>query len=131
MRTPSGYPVAYIPHNTPLYTEKCKPCLLCGMFGARSSSGTNHNISRNECVTAVDAWGTCGARERCLGWCCRVMRRNPFSRTSRKIEAPPEDDSLLYRNGSNTLPLPCRTFISPSQTSTVGVSGKTPLKFGG
>ena len=54
-------------YNTPSYTEKCKPCLLCGMFGARSSSGTDHNISRKECVTLVDAWGTCGSRERCLG----------------------------------------------------------------
>ena len=62
-----GYPVAYIPY-TPPYTEKCKPCLLCGMFGARSSSGPDHNISRKECVTLVDAWGTCGSRERCLGW---------------------------------------------------------------
>ena len=46
--------------------RKCKPCLLCGMFGARSSSGTDHNISRKEYVTLVDAWGTCGSRERCL-----------------------------------------------------------------
>ena len=38
------------------------------MFGARSSSGTDHNISRKECVTLVDAWGTCGDRERCPGW---------------------------------------------------------------
>ena len=37
--------------------KKCKPSLLCGMFGARSSSGTDHNISRKECVTVVDAWG--------------------------------------------------------------------------
>ena len=35
--------------------RKCKPCLLCGMFGARSSSGTDHNISRQECFTLVDA----------------------------------------------------------------------------
>ena len=80
---PFGNPVAYTPH-TPSYTEKCKPFLLCGMFGARSSSGTDYNISRKECVTVVDALGTCGARERCLGWWCRVMRRNSFSRTSRE-----------------------------------------------
>ena len=36
-----------MPH-TPAYTEKCKPCLLCGMFGARSSSDTDHDISRKE-----------------------------------------------------------------------------------
>ena len=57
------------------------------MFGARSSSGTYHNISRKECVTVVDAWGTYGARERCLEWWYRVMRRNTFSRTSREVEA--------------------------------------------
>ena len=78
--------MAYIPH-TPSYTEKCKPCLLCGMFGARSSSGTDHNTSRKECVAVVDAWGTCGARERCLGWWYRVMQRNILSRTSREITA--------------------------------------------
>ena len=50
------------------YTEKCKPCLLCGMFEARSSSDTDHNISRKECVTVVDAWGSRWRRKRCLGW---------------------------------------------------------------
>ena len=53
----------------------------------RSSSGTDHNISRKECVTVVDAWGTYGTRERCLRWWYREMRRNTFSRTSREIEA--------------------------------------------
>ena len=81
-----GYPVAYIPY-TPSYTEKSKPFLLCGMFGDRSSSGTDHTISRRECVTLVDAWGTCGSCERCLGWWCGVMPRNNFSGTSREIEA--------------------------------------------
>ena len=38
-----------------IYTEKCKPCLLCGLFGAHSSSGTDHNISKKECVDVVDA----------------------------------------------------------------------------
>ena len=78
--------MAYIPHS-PAYTEKCEACLLCGMFGARSSSDTDHNISKKECVAVVDAWGTCGDRERCSGWWYRVMRRNSFSRTSREIEA--------------------------------------------
>ena len=59
---PGGLHSAYA-----IITEKCKPCLLCGMFGVRSSLGTDHNILRKECVTLVDAWGTCGARERCLG----------------------------------------------------------------
>ena len=63
-----------------------KPCLLCGMFGARSSLGTNHSFPGKECVTVVDAWGTCGDRECCSGWWYRVIRRNTFSRTSREIE---------------------------------------------
>ena len=42
-----------------------------------------------------------------------------------------EDNSLLCRDGSNILPLPCGTFNLPSHTSTVGVSGRTPLEFGG
>ena len=40
------------------------------------------------------------------------------------------DNSLLYRKGSNIPPLPCGSFNPPSQTSTVHVSGKTPLEFG-
>ena len=43
----------------------------------------------------------------------------------------PEDNSLLYRKGSNILLLPCATFNPPSHTSTVRVSGRTPLEFGG
>ena len=79
----------YIPHSIRqhIYTEKCKPWLLCGMFGARLSIDTDHNISRKECVTVLDAWGAWGDRERCSGWRYRVMRRNTFSRTSREIEA--------------------------------------------
>ena len=88
MRTLSGKPSGRNSTYTPAYTEKCKPCLLCGMFGARSSSGIDHSISRKECVTVVDVWGTCGTRERCLGWRYRGMRRNTYSRTSsREIEA--------------------------------------------
>ena len=82
--------MAYIPH-TPEYTEKYESCLLCGMFGARLSSGTDRNISRKECVTVGDAWGTCGSCERCLVWWYRGMRRKTFSRTSREIEALLED----------------------------------------
>ena len=86
MRIHSGVPSGL--HSTYASIDrKCKLCLLCGMFGARSSSGRDHNISRKECVTVVDAWGTCGAREHCLGWWYRGMRRNTFSRTSREIEA--------------------------------------------
>ena len=42
-----------------------------------------------------------------------------------------EDNSLLYRKGSNILPLPCAAFNPLSHTSTVQVSGRTPLEFEG
>ena len=41
-----------------------------------------------------------------------------------------KDNSLLYRKGSNILPLRCATFNPPIHTSTVQVSGRTPLEFG-
>ena len=41
-----------------------------------------------------------------------------------------EDNSLLYRNGFDILPLPCGTFNPPSHTSTVGVLGRTSLDLG-
>ena len=41
-----------------------------------------------------------------------------------------EANSLLYRTGSNILPLPCATFNPPSHTSTVQVSGRTPSNLG-
>ena len=47
----------------------------------------NGSISTKQCVTVVDAWGTCGARERCLGLRYRGMRRNTYSCTSREVEA--------------------------------------------
>ena len=152
MRTPSGvlrgYPVAYIP-DTPSYTKNRKPCLLCGMFGARPSSGTDHDISRKECVTLVDARGTCGSRERCLGWRCGacgaiaspvpvgnlrlywIISMSLEPRFRHTCDDTLEDNSLLYHNDSNILPLPCGTFNPPSHTSTVGVSGRAPLEFGG
>ena len=78
-----------------------------------------------------------------------MRRNNSFSRTSREIEAlldhldelgatvqthlddAHKDNPLLYRKGYNTLPLPRESFNPPSHTSTVGVSGRTPLEFGG
>ena len=42
-----------------------------------------------------------------------------------------EDNSLLYRKGYNILPLPYDFVNPPSHTSTVGVSGRTSLEFGG
>ena len=41
-----------------------------------------------------------------------------------------KDNSFLYRNGSNILPLPCGTFNPPSHTRTVGVSGRPPSNLG-
>ena len=131
--------MAYILYS-PSYTEKFKPCLLCGMFGARSSSGTDYNISRKECVTLVDTWGTCGSRERCLGsggvgYCGAITSLVPVGklrlywimsmslepRFRHTYDDGLEDNSLLYRNGSNILPLLCGKFNPPSHTSTVGV----------
>ena len=73
--------------HTPAYTEKCKPCFLCGMFGARSSSSTDHNISRKDRITVLDAWGACGAHESCLEWGYRGIRSNTYFLTSREIDA--------------------------------------------
>ena len=42
-----------------------------------------------------------------------------------------KNNSLLYRKGSNILPLRYNFFNPPSHTSTVGVSGRTSLEFGG
>ena len=86
MKTPSGVPSGRNSTYASIY-RKYKPCLLCSMFGACSSSGTDHNISRKEFVTIVDAWGSYGARERCLWWWYRGMRRNTYSCTSRESEA--------------------------------------------
>ena len=47
----------------------------------------NGNISRKQCATVLDAWGICGARERCLGLRYRGMRLNTYSCTRREIEA--------------------------------------------
>ena len=41
-----------------------------------------------------------------------------------------EDNSLLYRNGSNIIPLPCGTFNPPSHTSTVGSRAEPPSNLG-
>ena len=56
------------------------------------------NISRKQCVTVMDAWGECGAREHCLGLRYRGMRRNTYSCTSREIEA------LLDKLGATCMP---------------------------
>ena len=94
-------------------------------------------------VNVVDAWGACGARERCLGLWYRGMRRNTYSRTSREVEAlmgqliatctphprrtagrtPP-----FYRTGSHILPPLHITSNPPSHTRTLQVSGRTSLE---
>ena len=72
------------------------------MFGARSNSDTDHNISRKECVTAVDAWGSGWRRERCSGWWYRVMRCNSFSRTSRENWGSTGSLGWAWSHGSET-----------------------------
>ena len=42
-----------------------------------------------------------------------------------------EDNFLLNRKDYNILPQPYNFFNPPSHTSTVGVSGRTSLEFGG
>ena len=42
-----------------------------------------------------------------------------------------QDNSLLYHRDSDILPLPCGRFNPQGHTSTVGVSGRTSLEFGG
>ena len=74
--------------HKPAYTEQCKSCLLCGIFKPLSSSGTA--VTPQGCdmsLLVVDAWGACGAYERCLVLRYRGMRRNTSSCTSREIEA--------------------------------------------
>ena len=107
------------------------------------------NISSKHYVTVVDAWGTCGVCERCLGLRYRGMRRNTYSpvpvgklrlywiiwisvepRFSHTCDDAQEANSLLFRTGSHILPLPCATSNPPSHMSTLQVSGRTPLEFG-
>ena len=140
--------MAEIPH-TPAYTENCKPCLLRGVFGACSSSGTDHNISRKELsllwmpgghvalVTAVSDGDIveCGAiptpvpvGKLRLYWIIRISLEPRFSHTCDDAQEP---NSLLYRTGPNILSLLCTTSNPPSHTGTVQDSGRTPLDFGG
>ena len=90
------------------------------------------HTSRMRYVNVVDAWGACGARERCLELRYRGMRRNTCSRTSREVEAlmdqlvgrtPPS-----YRTGSHILPSFHITSNLPSHTRTLQISGRTPLE---
>ena len=105
------------------------------------------NISAKQCITVVDAWGVCGARERCLELRYRGIWRNTYSTsTNRELrlywislepcarhtcEDVPEANSLLYRTGAHILPLPCATSNVPSHMSILQVSGRTPLELGG
>ena len=79
---PLGVPSGRISTYTSIY-RKMQTRHVWGSFKFRH----NGNISRKQCVTVVDAWGACGARERCLGLWYRGMRRTTYSCTSREIEA--------------------------------------------
>ena len=61
----------------------CAACMGLVQVQAQTITSQERNVS----LFAVDAWGTCGARERCLGWLYRGIRRNTYSRTCREIEA--------------------------------------------
>ena len=138
---PRGKPCKF--QYKPAYTEKCKPCLLCGIFKPRSSSDTT--VTPQECDMSL-LWmrgGGCGAHERCLGLRYRGTHRNTSSCTSREIEAllgqlvakcTPHlrrlagTESPLCRTGSHILPSPYITSKLPSHTRTLQVSGRTPLE---
>ena len=87
-RTPSGVPSGRSSTYTSILYRKMQTVSpvrhVWGSFNFRH----NGDISRKQCVTVVDAWGTCGACDRCLGFGYRGMRRNTYSsRTSRETEA--------------------------------------------
>ena len=63
-----------------------------------------------------------------LYWIIWISLEPRFSHTCDDAQ---EAISLLYRTGSNILPLPHATSNSPSRTSTMQVSGRTPLEFEG
>ena len=63
-----------------------------------------------------------------LYWIIWISLEPQFSHTCDDVQ---EANYLLYRTGSNILPLPCATSNPPSHTSTVQVLGRTPLEFGG
>ena len=52
-------------------------------------------------------------------------------RARHACEDAQEAISLLYRTGFHSLSFPCVISSSPSHTSTLQVSGRTPLEFGG
>ena len=93
-------------------------------------------------VPVVDAWGVCGARERCLGLRYRGMRRDTNSCTDKEIESLLDQlvatctpvlrrtvgmESPLCRTGSHILPPLSIKSKPPSRTRTLQVSRKTPL----
>ena len=85
-RSPSGVPSGGISTCTSIYrkVQTVSPVRhVWGSFEFRH----NGNISRKQCVTVGNVWGTCGARKRCLGLRYRGMRRNTIYCTSREIEA--------------------------------------------
>ena len=78
------WPTFHIRQHTQKHANRvsCAACLELVQVQAQTITS-----QEKKCVTVVDAWGTCGDRERCSGWWYRVMRRNAFFRTNREIEA--------------------------------------------
>ena len=72
------------------------------MFGTRSSSDTDHNISGRNASLLWMLGGVDGDRERCSGWWYRVMRRNSFSRTSRGNWGSTGSLGWAWSHGSDT-----------------------------
>ena len=62
-----------------------------------------------------------------LYWIIWISLEPRFSHT---CDDAHEANSLLHRTGSNIPHLPVATFNHSSHTSTVQVSGRTPLEFG-
>ena len=143
-RTPSGYWVAEFQHKL-AYTGKCKLCLLYGRFKPRSSSGTD--VTPQRCDMSM-LWMRGGM------WRSRALFRIAVSGVRRNTYTPVPVGKLrlygsacsqctphlrrtalriphLFRTGSNILPSLHNLSNPPSHTSTVGISGRTPLEFGG
>ena len=86
MRTPSGVPSGQISTHASIYKKMQTVSPVRHVWGSFKFRHRG-NISRKQCVTVMDVWGTCGARERCLGWQYRGIRRDTYSRTRKEIEA--------------------------------------------
>ena len=142
--------MAEFPH-TPAYTEKCKPCLLCVMFGARSGSDTTVTFQESNVsllwmpeghVALASAVFNCGIVE-----CGVIPTPVPVGklrldsiiwissepRACHTCEDVPGANSLLYRIDSQCLyrvllltlratRAPCRSWAGPPSNLGVTVS---------